>query len=180
AVQATIGLGEQLGLPESPALVIERCHPGQKAVLVVDQLDFVSATSGRNPNFFDTVAALLVEIRGLRSTFCPHVIIACRKFDFENDHRLRKLLPPQQEPIDVGPWTEAEVKATISAAGGDVSRLSNRQFDLLRLPQNLSLFVDSGLASNPKPAFLSQKQLFDAYWEAKQRELIATHAEQMT
>jgi hypothetical protein len=179
-VQTTIALGEQFGLPDSPAVVLARCFPGQRCVLLIDQLDFVSSTSGRHPDFFDVVAALIEEARGLRATSLIHLVIACRKFDFEHDHRLRSLLRKEDKPIELALLTADEVKVAVSSAGGNVSFLSPRQIELLRLPQNLSLFIDADLAQQPKPAFISQKDLFDEYWEAKQRELISTHPNEMT
>jgi hypothetical protein len=172
---STIGLGEQLGLPDSPAIVLARCWAGQSCVLVIDQLDFVSSTSGRHPDFFDTIAALIEEVRGLRSTAVVHLVLASRKFDFEHDHRLRSLLPQDQKPVELALLNEDEVKAVIANDKGSSSLLSKRQIELLRLPQNLSLFIDSGLGDHVKPSFVSQKDLFDAYWAAKQSALAESH-----
>src|SRR6266850_650493 len=179
AVQTTIKLGEELGLPESPAVVLNRCYPRQSCALVIDQLDFVSSTSGRHPDFFDTVAALVEEVRGLRSTCLLHLVLACRKFDFQNDHRLRSLLRNDQPPVELPLLSESEVKAVVSADGGNAASLFKSQVQLLQLPQNLSLFMASGLAGQSKPAFASQKNLFDAYWDAKQRELSVTRSDEV-
>ena len=166
-VSSTEALGKKLDLPESPAVVLARCFESQPTVLVVDQLDFVSATSGRHPDFFDTLAALVDEVRGLRSFGRIHLVLACRQFDFENDHRFRRLLPKDERPVSVALLTDLEVKDVIQTSGGDPARLATRQFELLRLPQNLSLFTEAGLAQEKAPAFITQKDLFDAYWLAK-------------
>jgi len=47
------------------------------------------------------------------------------------------------------------------------NRLTLRQLQLLRLAQNLALFVESGLVRNERTSFVSQKELFDAYWHTK-------------
>lgn len=170
-VASTEALGKELGLPESPAVVLAQCFPGQAVVLVIDQLDFVSATSGRHPDFFEVVAALADEIRGLRGAQQIHLVTACREFDFKNDNRIRRLLPPKEGPITIGLLSDAEVKSVVTAAGGDPGRLSAKQLELLHLPQNLALFVDSGLASEQQPAYVTQKELLDAYWDCKRREV---------
>lgn len=175
---STEALGKKLELPESPALVLQKCFDKQVAVLVVDQLDFVSATSGRHPDFFDTLAALIDEVRGLRSSNRIHLILACRQFDFENDHRFRRLLPKGVNPIPVPHLSEVEVIEIIKAGNGDPSRLSVRQIDLLRLPQNLSLFTEAGLGLEKAPAFVSQKDLFDRYWETKRRAVMDQRPEE--
>lgn len=166
-VQTTLALGGELGLPESPVLVLARAFPMKKVVIVVDQLDCVSTTSGRHPEFFDTLAALLSEVRGLRADAEIHLLLACRKFDYDHDSRFRALLPENERPHEVANLTKQEVDIVLKADGGDSNRLTLQQLDLLFLPQNLSLFVDSGLVRDRKSAFTSQKDLFDAYWHRK-------------
>jgi hypothetical protein len=170
-VQTTAALGAELSLPESPALVLARAFPDRKVVLVVDQLDFVSTTSGRHPDFFDTIAALFGEVRGLRAEAEIHLILVCRQFDFEHDARLRALLPESESPCKLGELSEEEVRTVLAAEGDGVARLGPQQLKLLRLPQNLALFIESGLVRDDRASFLSQKDLFDAYWHAKRTAL---------
>jgi hypothetical protein len=75
------------------------------------------------------------------------MIMACREFDFKNDNRIQRLLPPNQNPVSIGLLTDAEVKNVIAAEHGDPSRLSAKQLELLCLPQNLSMFIGSGLGT---------------------------------
>lgn len=168
-VASTEALGQKLNLPESPPIVLSQCYPNQAVALVIDQLDVVSATSGRHPDFFEVVAAMADEVRGLRGSRQVHLILACRQFDFENDSRIRSLLPPKESPVVIGLLSEPEVKSVIVAEGGDASRLSLKQIELLRLPQNLALFIESGLAREKDPAFVTHKELLDAYWDRKRR-----------
>ncbi len=177
-VASTEALGKELGLPESPAVVLSQCFPGQPVALVIDQLDFVSATSGRHPDFFEVVAALADEVRGLRGSRQIHLLTACREFDFKNDNRIRRLLPPKESPVTIGFLSDAEVKNVVIAAGGDPKRLSEKQVELLRLPQNLALFVESDLAGARQPAFVTQKELLDAYWDRKRRDVALRRPEE--
>jgi hypothetical protein len=171
-----IALGEKLGLGESPALVLADNYPGQTVALVVDQLDCVSTMSGRRSEFFDTVAALREEALGLRSRAKIHLVMACRKFDFDHDHRLKQLLPKGQSPIEVGEFTADEVKAVLVNEGGDISKLTPSQQAMLRLPQNLSLFVGAGLARTEN-RFSTAKELCEAYWDAKRKAVAAQRPE---
>lgn len=170
-VASTEALGRALGLPESPAVVLSQCFPGQAVALVIDQLDFVSATSGRHPDFFEVIAALADEVRGLRGARQIHLVTACREFDFQNDNRIRRLLPPNESPVTISLLSNAEVKSVVVVSGGDPGRLSAKQLELLRLPQNLALFVESGLPIEQQPAFVTEKELLDAYWDCKRREV---------
>ena len=172
-VSSPQALGKELNLPESPAVVLARAFPGKPIVLAIDQLDFMSATSGRHPAFFDVIAAVVEEVRGLRASNRVHLVLACRQFDFENDHRFRRLLSPDQPPILIGPLTEREVTDVITAEHPGAARLSPRQLELLQLPQNLSLFIEAGLVAKEAPSFITQKDLFDCYWETKCRAVSA-------
>ena len=175
-VPTAILLGETLGLGESPAFVLSEAFAGQSVALVIDQLDCVSSSSGRHPDFFDTLAALRSEVLGLRPRCKIHLIMACRQFDFEHDHRLKQLAMPDHPPILLGEFTDDEVKSVIQQEGGDYSKLAPRQQAMLRLPQNLSLFVDAGLAQT-ECSFSTPKELCDAYWITKRKAVSALRPE---
>ncbi len=176
SVANTIALGKALGLGESPALVLADNYPSQTVALVVDQLDCVSTVSGRRIEYFDVIAALRDEVLGLRSQAKIHLVMACRKFDFDHDHRLKQLLPKGQTPIEVGEFTDDEVKAVLAGEGGDIAKLTPSQQAMLRLPQNLSLFVGAGLARTEN-RFTTAKELCDAYWVAKRKAVAAQRPE---
>ncbi|MDP9438796.1 MAG: ATP-binding protein [Actinomycetota bacterium] len=81
-------IGKQLDLPGSPVAVLGGVAQGRNCVLVIDQLDAVSLASGRHPQFFDGVDEL---IRQAEAYPRMRLLVACRNFDLENDHRLRRL-----------------------------------------------------------------------------------------
>lgn len=169
AVSTTAELGQQLGLEESPALVLAAAAAGGEAVLVVDQLDAVSTASGRSSDFLEAVEGLLAEARGLRDRLKLHVVVVCRAFDWENDHRLRRLLSEKHIKVEVAQFSPDEVKTVLLAEGFRPDLFQQRQLELLRLPQNLSLFLDAGFDSAKAPKFNTAKELFDRYWDEKRR-----------
>ena len=168
-VSSTKELGECLGLEESPALVLATAAEATSsdAVLIIDQLDAVSTTSGRSSNFFDVVEDLLKEARGLRNKVKFHVLVVCREFDWENDHRLRRLLTKDDTKISVTDFSLDEVKASLDTSGFNAELFDARQLELLRLPQNLALFLDTNCDPGSQPTFFSPKDLFDRYWKVK-------------
>ncbi len=172
-VSTTPELGKKLGFEESPALVLAQAANGREAVLVVDQLDAVSTTSGRATSFLEAVEGLLIEARGLRDRLPLHVVVACREFDWKNDHRLRHLLPEGHTEVAVVEFTVDEVRTTLTDARFDATRFQTRQLELLRLPQNLSLFLESGLDPSHPPTFTAAVELFERYWDEKQRAVAA-------
>ena len=170
-VASTKALGKQLGLEESPTLVLAAAAESQsrEAVLVIDQLDAVSTTSGRSSNFFDVVEDLLDEARGLRNGVKFHVVVVCREFDWENDHRLRRPLAKDHAKVSVTDFSLDEVKSVLEVSDFKPDLFNAKQLELLRLPQNLSLFLDTNYDPNSRPPFFSQKDLFDSYWKAKRQ-----------
>jgi hypothetical protein len=168
-VSSTHELGHQLGLEESPALVLAAAAEAHEAVLVVDQLDAVSTISGRNADVLDAVEGVLAEARGIRERVKLHVVVVCRAFDWENDHRLRRMLSNHHAQVEVGELSLDEVRTVLSAEHCSIELFAPRQRELLRLPQNLSLFLDAGFDPTTAPTFLTAKELFDRYWDAKRR-----------
>ena len=152
--------------------MLSEAFADQPVAVVVDQLDYVSTSSGRHPDFFDTVASLRDEVLGLRLRQPIHLVFACRRFDFEHDHRLKQLTKKDQSPIELGELSPNEVKDVLQQEGGDFSRLTLQQQTMLRLPQNLSLYVDAGLARTEN-RFSTPKELCDAYWKAKRKAVSA-------
>ena len=73
-----------LDLEESPSLVLAAAveAAGRPGVLIVDQLDAVSTTSGRTSAAFDLVEQLLLESRGSRARAAIHLVVVCREFDW--------------------------------------------------------------------------------------------------
>ena len=172
-VSSTRELGARLGLEESPALVLAAAAEAtaSEAVLVIDQLDAVSTTSGRRSDFFDLVEDLLSEVRGWRSRVKIHVVVVCRAFDWENDHRLRRLLAKDAAQISITDFAPDEVKEMLTSGGFRPELFDARQLELLRLPQNLALFLDTHHDPASQPTFYSPKELFDHYWQEKRRKV---------
>ena len=167
-VSSTKELGECLGLEESPGFVLAKAAEAMsgEAVLIVDQLDFVSTTSGRSPDFFDVVEELLIEVRDWRNKVKIHIVVVCREIDWNNDHRLRRLLTKEYSHTPVTDFSPDEVKSVIETGGFEIEQFNKRQLDLLCLPQNLALFLEPN-DDDSQPKFSSTKELFDRYWKEK-------------
>ena len=172
SASTTEDLGSHLDLEESPVLVLAAAAEaaGRPGVLIVDQLDAVSTMSGRSSDAFGVVEGLLQEARGARARAVLHTVVVCRAFDWRHDHRLRQLLPSGSDPqIEVTEFTVDEVKPILTDAGFDPALFRERQLALLRLPQNLSLFLEAGFDMSQAPTFGTATQLLERYWDEKRR-----------
>ncbi|MFG2643556.1 hypothetical protein ACGFYP_21600 [Streptomyces sp. NPDC048370] len=161
---STTELGKRVGLSISPVAALAAVAGERPSVLVVDQVDAVSLVSGRMPRNFDSVADLVREASAFPRM---RVLLSCRKFDVENDHRIRELVDDRHcERIEVPELSEAQVADALFSMGLDASTLSPHQKKLLRSPLCLVLLHGSGADPNAL-AFQTIKSLFDSFWQRK-------------
>ena len=171
SASTTADLGRLLDLEESPALVVAAAAEaaGCPGVLIIDQLDAVSTASGRSAGAFEIVEQLLAEARGTRPRAVIHVVVVCRDFDWSHDHHLRRLLPEKSGHVAVSVFTVEEVKTILADANFEPGGFRDRQLKILQLPQNLSLFLQTGFDAAHAPTFRTAKEIFDRYWDDKRR-----------
>lgn len=159
-------VGDQLGLPGSPASVLAAVAVGGPALLIVDQLDAVSLASGRQPTFFDCVSEV---IRQAEVHHNLRLVIACRLFDLENDHRLRRLREdPRTFTIELGALSDDQVLTTLVDLGIEPSGLSAAQRQLLRIPLHMALLAQARRDGDHPASFASPDDLYAGFWDAKQ------------
>ena len=98
------------------------------------------------------------------------VLLACRAFDVDNDHRIRKLVNDERVArIEVRSLTDGLVDAAVTAMNLPASELTVVQRSLLSLPLNLVLL--QAIADQPDAlAFTSATGLLNAYWDRKHRD----------
>jgi hypothetical protein len=97
------------------------------------------------------------------------LVLACRTFDLESDHRLRALTRDkgQFRRVDLGLLSEGTVAGALWSAGIAPDRLSVGAKEILRTPLHLFLYLEAADRANPE--FAGIGQLFDRYWERKQQ-----------
>ena len=160
-------LGEELGLPESPVLVLAGIANGGRCVLVLDQLDAISFASGRNQRLWDVFEEMMGEAQSYPQM---RVLLACRAFDAEHDPRLRRLLADSDNTvrIDLGKLPPETVSRLVrDSAGVDPATLDPAHLDLLRAPLHLSLYLQSD--PRTQPHFSGVQELLGRYWTHKRR-----------
>ena len=75
----------------------------------------------------------------------------------------------------VGEFRDEETLELLRQGGFAPPLFRDAQRRLLRVPQNLSLFLDAGFATDRAPDFNTVTQLFDRYWDVK-RSLVVKRA----
>lgn len=164
---STVDLGRQLGFETSPVVALARAAGDRSAFLVIDQLDAVSLASGRIPNSFDVVMDLINEALCMNDM---HVVLACRQFDIDNDHRIRSLASRTDvTTVEVGPLEAEDVEAAVARMGLDPTHLTPSQCDLLKTPLHLVLLQTISSQADAL-AFHSRGSLFEAFWKRKRQD----------
>jgi hypothetical protein len=160
-------LGKALGLPGSPSAVLAASAAGGESVLIVDQLDALSTTSGRNVAFLDCIDAML---RRANADPSMRVVLSCRSFDAAHDGRLRRLLDPGDERpvVTVGPFGEDVVRSTLAVLDIDADAMTREARELLAVPLHLALLTELGDRAKQAMAELhTLRDFYDAFWDAK-------------
>ena len=134
-------VGVRVGLDTTPTAALAGLSSSAPSLLVIDQLDVVSLSTGRIPQFFDCVDEMR-EAVAMHSNV--RLALVCRSADLEDDPRLHRVLDEEEAVrIDVGPLSEAFVTATIEATACPVAGLDQDQLELLRLPLHLRLMTEA-------------------------------------
>ena len=164
-------LGRQLGLPASPIRTLAAVARDQECLLVIDQLDAISMASGRNPQLFDCIRAMLDEA-------CQHpnmrVLSACRKFDVDYDNRLHDLVSENgvAREFRVEPFDAETVHTLLARLGFDPGDFVAKQIDLLAVPLQMYLLSEvAKVGGVDTGALQTAKDLYDAFWHYKRQVL---------
>ncbi len=162
-------VGEQIGLPGSPANVLAAVAQGGHCVLVIDQVDALSLASGRNTDLFDCIHEILRQAQAHPNV---RILLACRRFDLDNDHRLRRLTESDgvAEAVVVERLSHETVLEVVSRFGLNADSLSFKQRDLLSVPLHLKLL--SELVADVEIRrlnFETAQDLYERFWIYKQQ-----------
>lgn len=88
-IHTSCQLGRQMGLSESPSVLLAGVAQNSRGLLVIEQLDAASMFSGRVPDSFDAVDEILDEVSRAKNI---KVLLVCRTVDLQNDPRMRRFL----------------------------------------------------------------------------------------
>ena len=165
-------LGSEIGLPCDPVTSMIEAAAGHRTVIVIDQLDAVSTVSARKTSTwdaFDEICRMASQHETVK------VVVACRSFDLEQDHRLRRLDTKESGfvKIEVSKLNEAELRAALDIAGFADFKPDAAQIEILQLPLQLTLF----LQGDPTRPFSRVGELYDRYWDRKRQSVREKHGD---
>lgn len=169
--------GEQLGLPDSPVFCLRDMAAGQRAVLIIDQLDAMRWTNSHSAQGLDVCKQLLREAAAIRQLESRvDVVLACRTYDLDHDLEIKTWLSPKSSlltlsKVEVRPLASRTVIDVIQSQGIEPSRLNARQLALLESVHRLTMWLEMLLSDDELPDFTSSSALLRDYWKNRRREL---------
>jgi len=155
----------------NPVALIGNWVGARDAILVLDQLDAVSESSGRSGLIREFVFDMIKAVRFYQNL---RLVVACRTYDLENDGRLKDLenddaaVAVRLRPLD---W-ESAIKPVLERLGLGQHLFSERQRQMLSVAVNLWLFVTLIRAGETIQGDLSGTQLFDRLLDLRAREFL--------
>lgn len=157
----TTELGRKLLLPESPALVLAGVAAGKPCVLIIDQLDAVSIASGRRAELWALFDRLHREVERFPNV---SLIVGCREFDLEHDHRMRAMKAEASGfvIVELKPLSLEQVDTALQDAEIDLRTVQPTLKPILAVPLHLSMFLS--LTAGDRVAVRSRDELFNAFW----------------
>jgi hypothetical protein len=168
-LRTTAQIGGKLDLPGSPVSLLGAIAQGRRSALILDQLDAVSLISGKNPDLFDPICDLFEEASAFPEM---RIVAACRAFDLDNDHRLKKLaVNPIFVRRGLDPLAREYVLKGVEDAGFEPSGLSEKQIELFSNPLSLSMLAEIRPTSKQPVGIETSIDLFDAFWRRKKLDL---------
>ncbi|MDZ4185309.1 MAG: AAA family ATPase [Desulfuromonadales bacterium] len=157
---------------ENPVFTLQSLASDGTAILCIDQIDAISEISGRTGAIREVV---LEFIRFAKFSRNIRIIAACRTYDLSNDSALRELEKDVRvKRIEVKPldWV-TEIEPLLRDKGVPVERITPKQRELLSLPLNLALFLETSSSDEQTFQFKSTSDLFDRLIEKKQHAIRA-------
>jgi hypothetical protein len=166
-LMTTTELGQRLFLPESPTLVLAGVASGGPCVLIVDQLDTVSVASGRRVEVWSLFEQLCREAQQFPSL---SLIVGCREFDLEHDHRMRQMKATGTgfQTVKLKSLSLEQVTAALRNAGADSDAVSTGLKTILAVPLHLSMYLT--LSAADRTGVVNRDDLFDHFWVQKERQ----------
>jgi len=136
-------VGENLGLPESPAYCLAGWAAGRKSVLILDQLDAIKWTAVNSAEAMNVCKELVRQVRSLRRDVKNiYIVFACRTYDLESDPEIKYLLSRSDsnniDQVQVGVFSDEQLRTALSS---DIATLTIHQKRILSIPQNLAIWM---------------------------------------
>lgn len=139
--------GNDLGFPCSIAYALDSVSKGQKAIIILDQLDALRWTQANSSEALTVCMELISQIRYINYARDNKIVIVfvCREYDLHNDNNISALFKTgsdnksgeEWKKVVVNEFDETVVKKVV---GSKYNNLNLKLKRLLRVPSNLFIW----------------------------------------
>lgn len=160
-------VGYQLGLPASPSISLAAYAGPRRCVLLIDQLDAISGVSGQHPEFLDCVSRIIENARLFETM---SVVVACRAYDFEMDHRFRQLMQGAKT-ISVKPLMPEVTKTVLQRMNIAEDSITEKSLAFYHIPLHLRMLYSIMKEQIGPQRLVPTALLFIRYWNHKRQKI---------
>jgi len=173
-------LGEQLGLPSSPEIALKRYAGERPTVLIIDQLDNISSSTGRDSRLWVPIKQIIDRATGIAGM---QILLCGRKTEFDEDPQLKQITKTAKI-IELGGLSSDQIKSALGDLQIPQVRIDNLPealMNVLSSPFNLNLLAGLWQESEAfREAWPSdESELLKQFWKSKQ-ENIGTRKDEPT
>ena len=146
-------LDDWIGCEVPATEALSELAANHRVVVLIDQLDALSDLMDQHTERLGLVIRFVNSIRHIRNLV---IVVSCREFEFRNDVRFANL-DAKEVSLQRPAWEQADW--VLAARGFETSGWSDEVRDVLRTPQHLAIFLESGAEGKDKPLFSSYQSL---------------------
>lgn len=156
-------IDEKLGLAHPPEQILSRLAKAGRVVVLIDQIDALSLSLAHDQSTLDVVLDFIARLRRIPNL---RILVSCRLFDRNSDHRIKEVDLSQQFALTN--FTEGEISQVLNLVGKTFQDLQKPTQALLQIPLHLHLFallLDNNTSSERLLGISNLQELYGAIWE---------------
>lgn len=156
-------ISTRLGLHHSPEHILSRLSQLGRVAVLLDQIDALSLSLAHDQATLDIVLDFVARLRRIPNL---RILISCRLFDRNSDHRIKQIDTAQQ--FSLTQFTDDEVSHILRAMNIAFEDLQKSTKLLLQVPLHLNLFalaLENNTSTERLYGVTSLQELYGALWE---------------
>ncbi|MCA9625639.1 MAG: ATP-binding protein [Myxococcales bacterium] len=162
-VEQQADLQSWMGLNTRPSKAVKALATLKGVVVLIDQLDSLCDIVDVSTQRLSVLLEFVEEIADAPNV---HVILSCRRFEYNHDVRLRRL---QANEVQLSLPEVDDVALALKDRGYAADTWSPKFLESLRVPQHLRMFLELSSPDRVGEAFRTYQQMLEELWRRRLR-----------